>query len=72
MKRPLHFSTPREVRQSLTKIANETRSGELSPQVANALVCCCNAILGSIRADEQERRIAELEKMLSELEDSRR
>lgn len=68
-KRPLHLSTPREIRAALAKIANETRSGEMTPQMANALVCVCNAILGCIRTDEQERKIVELEKTLAELEE---
>lgn len=67
-KRPLHLSTPAEVRQALTKIINETRNGDLSPSVANALICGCNAVLNSLRLDVQERKLEELEAILEEHE----
>lgn len=66
------MTTPAEVRAALTKIINETRSGKLSPAVANALICGCNAVLGSLRLDVQEKKIAELETILQERESSER
>lgn len=68
MKRPLKLSTPSEVRQALTKVANEVRGGELTPQQGNAIVTACNVVLSSIRLDEQERKIMELETILNEAE----
>lgn len=68
MKRPLRFSTPREVRESLTKVANEVRTGQLAPQLANSIAYIANVILGSIRVDEQERRIVEMEQVIERLE----
>ena len=62
-KRALRLHTPTEIRAALTKIANECRTNQLTPQQTNALVCVCNAILGSLRTDELERRLAELEKL---------
>ena len=59
--RPLRFSTAREVRESLTKVANETRAGTLSPQKANAIICAANVILSSIKTEEQERNFAKLD-----------
>ena len=70
MKRPLRLSTPSEVRQAITKVANEVRSGDLTPQQGNAIVTACNVVLSSIRLDEQERKIAELETMLNNAEKS--
>ena len=67
-KRPLHLSTPAEVRQALTKIINETRNGDLSPSVSNALICGCNAVLNSLRLDVQKKKLEELEAILEEHE----
>ena len=69
-KRPLKLSTPKEVRQALTKTVNEVRSGQLTPQQGNAIVAACNAVLASIRVDEQEKKIAELEILLKDAETS--
>ena len=67
-KRPLHLSSPKEVRAALTKIVNELRTNSLTPAQGNAMICGCNAILQSIRMDEQERRMAEIEKHIQHLE----
>lgn len=69
-KRALKLSTPQEVRHALTKTVNEIRSGQLSPQQGNAIITGCNAVLSSIRLDEQEKKIAELETMLEQKENS--
>lgn len=66
MKRALRASTPAAVRASLTKIANEVRNGDLLPAQANAIIYCLNVVLQSLRLDEQERKIAELEKLLAD------
>jgi len=63
-KRALRANNPAAVRATLVKVANEVRTGELLPQQANAITACMNAILASIRIDEQEAKIAQLEKML--------
>ena len=68
-KRPLHLSTPKEVRAALTKTVNEIRTGALTPQQGNAIITGCNVVLQSIRIDEQERKIVELESLLEEKED---
>lgn len=67
-KRPLRLSTPREVRQAVTKTVNEIRNGELTPQQGNAIITGCNVVLSSIRIDEQEKKITELEYLLNEKE----
>lgn len=48
----------------MTKTVNEVRSGELTPQQGNAIITGCNVALSSIRIDEQERKISELESIL--------
>ena len=67
-KRPLRLSTPKEVRHALTKTVNEIRNGELTPQQGNAIIAGCNVILSSIRIDDQEKKIAELESLLNDKE----
>lgn len=44
-------------------------NGDIEPKTANAIVIACNAILSSIRTDEQQRQIEEMERRLDELED---
>ena len=66
-KRPLHLSTPKEVRAAVAKVVNEIRTGALTPQQGNAIITGCNVILSSIRTDEQEKRLEELEQALEEL-----
>ena len=67
-KRPLRLSTPKVVRQAVTKTVNEIRNGELTPQQGNAIITGCNVVLSSIRIDEQEKKIAELECLLENKE----
>lgn len=60
----MKLSTPKEVRAAVTKTVNEVRSGDLTPQQGNAIITGCNVALSSIRIDEQERKISELESIL--------
>lgn len=71
-RRALKLSTPKEVRQSVCKIVNELRSGDLTPQQASAMITGCNTILQSIRTDEQQRRIDELGAIVGLLEERKR
>ena len=71
-KRPLHLSTPLEVRAAVTKVINEIRSGVLTPQQGNAIITGCNTVLSSIRIDEQEKRLDELQTLLEEQESERK
>lgn len=68
MKRALRANNPAAVRASLIKVANEVRGGELSPQQGNSITASLNVILSSIRIDEQETKIAELERLLAEVQ----
>ena len=67
-KKHLKMTNPGEVRRAITRVSNMVLNSEITPQQANAVIYAGNAVLGSIRADEQERRLAELEKKLDELE----
>ena len=67
-RRNLKLDTPDNIRKALAKVANMTYKGELDPKTANSITATCNAILGGIRTDEQEKKIAELEQILNESE----
>ena len=64
-------SSAKEVRVTLSKIVNLVANDELDPKKANSIVYVCNAILQSIRIDEQEKQIEELKQVLEELENER-
>lgn len=63
----LRFSNPQEVRRSLAKVANMVLNEEIEPKKANTIILACNAILGAMRIDEQQRKIEELEMILVSL-----
>lgn len=63
----LKLTTATEVRRALTRVSNMVLNGELDPKRANAIILACNAILSSIRTDEQGKKMAELAELLAEL-----
>ena len=65
-KKFLKMSTPEQIRRTINRINNMLLNGELDPKTANAMIYGCNSALGSIRLDEQEKRLDELEKLLKE------
>lgn len=66
-KRRLNLSTPRDVRKSANRVANLLLNEEIEPKAANAILYACNVCLVSIRTDEQEKRLNELEKAVEEM-----
>ena len=52
-KKHLKMTNPGEVRRAMTRVSNMVLNGEITPQQANALIYAGNAVLSSIRADEQ-------------------
>ena len=65
----LKLSTPKEVRKSLSTVANMVLNDEIEPKKANAFVYVTNAILTSIRVDEQERQIQELKQIVQDIQE---
>ena len=63
----LNTRTPADVRRTLTRVINLVANGKMDHKTANTIILGCNAILSSIRTDEQERKIAELEAVLARL-----
>lgn len=64
----IKLSTPTEVHRTLSKIANLLLNNQIDPQRATAIINACNAVLSCIRIDEQQKKLAELEKLLDEVE----
>ena len=62
----LRLSTPNDIRKTLAKITNMIANNEIDTKKANTIIYSCNSILNSIRVDDQEKRIAELEEYIND------
>lgn len=62
----LKTRTATEVRRTLTRVINMVANGEMDNKTANTIILGCNAVLSSIRTDDQQRKIDELERILNE------
>jgi alpha-N-acetylglucosamine transferase len=60
-------STPKEVRKTLSTLVNLVANDEIDQKKANSIVYITNAILQSIRIDEQEKQIQELKQIVEEI-----
>ena len=65
----MKLSTPKEVRKSLATVANMVLNGEIEPKKANSFVYIANAILTSIKIDEQEKQIQELKEIVQNIQE---
>ena len=66
-KKRLKMSTARETRKAVNRIANMLLNGEIDAKTANAIMYGANVILGSIRVDEQQAKLDELEQIIEEM-----
>lgn len=64
MKR-LKLSTPAEVRRALARVANMVLNKQIEAKDANAIMYACNIVLSAIRLDDQQKKIDELEQLLT-------
>lgn len=62
----LKTRTATEVRKTLTRVMNMVVNGEMDNKTANTIILGCNAVLSSIRTDEQQRKLDELERIINE------
>lgn len=65
----LKTRTASEVRKTLTRVMNMVANGQMDNKTANTIILGCNAVLSSIRTDDQQRKIEELEKILESMKD---
>ena len=63
----LRMRTTTEIKRTLARVANMALNGEIDTKVANTVILACNAILGAIKTDEQQKKIDELEALLNEI-----
>lgn len=63
----LKTRTATEVRRTLSRVMNLVANGEMDNKTANTIILGCNAVLSAIRTDEQQRKLDELERILSEV-----
>lgn len=61
----LKTKTATEVRRTLSRVMNMVANGKMDSKTANTIILGCNAVLSAIRTDEQQRKIDELERILS-------
>lgn len=71
-KKRLRMGTSTEVRRAVNRINNMVLNGEIDAKTANALLYGCNVCLGSIRVDDQQAKLKELEKLIREFEQNER
>ena len=60
-----------EVRRAMTRVANLVLRGELTPKEASAIIYAAQTSLQSIRVDDQQKRVEELEALLVEMEEKK-
>lgn len=65
----LKTGTPTDVRRTLTRVMNMVANGEMDSKTGNTIIVGCNAVLSSIRSDEQQKKIEQLEDILEEVMD---
>lgn len=65
-RRALKMSTAPEVRRAMSRVANMVLRGELTPKEASAIVYAAQTILQSIRVDDQQAKLDELERLVME------
>lgn len=66
-KRRLKFDTPSDIRKSATRVANMLLNGEIGAKAGQAIISACKVCLDSIRTDEQQKKLDELERLVEQL-----
>lgn len=62
----LRLSNPKDIRRTLAKITNQLANGEIDTKKASTMAYLCNCILQSIRVDELEKQVRELEDLVND------
>ena len=60
------LSSPKDIRRTLAKVTNMIANDEIDVKKANAIIYSCNSILNSIRTDELEKQVQELEELVND------
>lgn len=70
-KKRFKMGTPRDIKRTLNRVSNMVLNGQIDSKDANAIIYACNTTLSTIRIDEQEKRLDELEKVIKNMEESK-
>ena len=62
----LRLSTPNDIRKTLARVTNMIANNEIDTKKANTIIYSCNSILNSIRTDELEKKVQELEELAND------
>lgn len=62
----LRTNTPTDVRKTLSRVTNMLMNDEIDSKKANTIIYACNSILNSIRTDELEKQVQEMEELLND------
>lgn len=62
----LRLNTPSDIRKTLARITNMIANNEIDTKKANTIVYSCNSILNSIRVDELEKQVQDLEDLIND------
>lgn len=65
-KTSFRLSSPKDIRRTLAKVTNMIANDEIDVKKANAIIYSCNSILNSIRTDELEKQVQELEELVND------
>jgi hypothetical protein len=65
-RKSIKLSTAQDTRSAITRIANRVLNDEIDLKAANIILYACNAVLGAIRVDEQQQKLDELERLVTE------
>lgn len=65
-KKRIKLSTPKDVKKAVNRVANMVLNGELDSKSANAILYAANITLSTIKTDEQQKQIEEIERILNE------
>lgn len=68
----VRLNTSTEIRRTLQRVTNAMLAGELETVKANSAINACNAALNAIGKVEQDKKIAELEMLLMEINNRHR
>lgn len=66
-RKTLKLSTPADIRRAISRVANMALNNEIDPKRADVLIAACNAALRAFKTDEQEKKLVELEEILSNM-----
>ena len=65
-RKSMKLATLGDVRRALARINNMVLNGEIDSKTGAAMVSCCNAVLTSMRLDDQQKKLDELERLLKD------